>query len=144
MERPPTLLTAQGLEKLHATKQDIVNRLAELVKHQEAEEGERALLLSEIESLKTQLHELEYTLQYAKVVVSTNKHEVTLGSTVWLERADKSLTITVVDPLEADPGSGLISHASPLGQALMGKKPLDHLIVNTPTGTYEYSIKKIA
>ena len=49
--------------------------------------------------------------------------EVRVGSTVTLRTKDnRRRTYQVVGPAEASPADGRISHESPVGQALLGKK----------------------
>ena len=44
---------------------------------------------------------------------------------------------------EANPRSGKISNESPIGAALLGKKPRQKVTVNTPAGTMKLTILKI-
>jgi len=46
-------------------------------------------------------------------------------------------------PAEAEPRSGKISDASPLGRALLGKSAGDKVIVEAPDGNFEYVIISI-
>lgn len=48
---------------------------------------------------------------------------VRIGATVTLDVNGKTRVYDVVGSQESDPGKGLISYLSPLGAALMGKKP---------------------
>jgi transcription elongation factor GreA len=52
-------------------------------------------------------------------------------------------TYTIVGSAEADPGSGRISNASPLGKALMAHKVGDRVSFSTPAGTIEVKIVAI-
>lgn len=52
-----------------------------------------------------------------------------IGSTVVVEVAGKRRTFLITGSQEADPSSGRISHASPVGSALMGRKPGDETTV---------------
>jgi len=49
-------------------------------------------------------------------------------------------TYHLVGPAEANPLEGKISDASPLGRALLGKRPGDKVTVNAPDGSFEYVI----
>lgn len=48
---------------------------------------------------------------------------VRIGATVTLDMNGKTRVYDIVGSQESDPGKGLISHLSPLGAALLGKKP---------------------
>ena len=49
-------------------------------------------------------------------------------------------TYHLVGPAEANPREGKISDASPLGRALLGKRPGDKVVVKAPDGAFEYVI----
>ncbi len=67
---------------------------------------------------------------------------VTVGSTVTVMKkgTKEEKTFALVGSEEADSVSGKISNESPLGQALLGKKKGDKVIVHAPKGDVEYSI----
>ncbi len=50
----------------------------------------------------------------------------------------------LVMPEDADPDRGLISVASPIGRALVGKEAGDEVEVPTPDGTREFEILTLA
>ena len=68
---------------------------------------------------------------------------VHFGSTVVLDRAGETERFTIVGPAEANPREGRISHASPIGQALLGKRAGDEVIVNTPGGETRYRVVEL-
>jgi transcription elongation factor GreA len=69
---------------------------------------------------------------------------VRLGSTVMLEGADGAAsTYAIVDPTEADPASGRISDRSPIGAALIGRRPGEEVSVRTPSGEIRYRIVEV-
>jgi len=66
------------------------------------------------------------------------------GSTVELKEADGGTrTYELVMPEDADPASGLISTASPIGRALVGKEVGDEVRVPTPNGVREFEVVKL-
>ena len=72
------------------------------------------------------------------------KDVVEMGNTVTLKNTvGKELVFTLVSKYEADPTTGKISVASPLGQAMEGRKLKETFSVDLPAGTQEYSILKI-
>jgi transcription elongation factor GreA len=72
------------------------------------------------------------------------QNRVGLGSTVTL-RGDGGDTVTyrLVMPEDADPASGLITTASPIGRALLNKEEGDDIIVDAPTGRRAYELVKL-
>jgi transcription elongation factor GreA len=72
-----------------------------------------------------------------------SREEVSLGSVVVAKIDGKTKEYTIVSFNEADPLEGKISNESPLGRALLRKKPGDVVLVNTPKGESKYEIIEI-
>lgn len=72
--------------------------------------------------------------------------KVTLLSKVCLTNLDtnQKMTYTIVSPHEMDLKSGKISLKSPMGQALLGKKPGDEVTVHAPAATFRLRIDSIS
>ena len=74
---------------------------------------------------------------------SGNHQTVNLGTKVTLTINGKQEEYTVVGEWEADPIQKKISHESPLGKALIGKKTGEEIEVTAPAGKIKYTIVKI-
>ncbi len=85
---------------------------------------------------------IEQILKNAVIMETGVSGVVSVGSTVTvLKKGSKEeKTFALVGSEEADSISGKISNESPLGQALLGKKKGDKVIVHAPKGEVEYSI----
>ncbi len=83
-------------------------------------------------------------IKLAKIVVTANTGFVDIGSTVTLRLDDNEVTYTVVGGYESDPAQHSISHQSPLGRALIGKKVGDTVEVHAPAKTILYTIVSVA
>lgn len=94
--------------------------------------------------VETRIAEIEEILQNAEIIQSSDGSAVVLGSTVELQSSDKTVTYTVVGPVEADPLAGKISNESPIGQALMGKKVGDEVRIKTSKAEMVYIAKSIS
>ncbi len=55
----------------------------------------------------------------------------------------KEFTYTIVGPKEANPAGGKISHVSPIGRAVIGRKQGDEVEVEVPSGKTRYRIEKV-
>lgn len=71
--------------------------------------------------------------------------KVAFGSTVTLrEEGGGTITYQLVMPEDADGAKGLISTASPIGRALLGKEEGDEVTVPTPNGPRVFELIKLA
>ena len=94
--------------------------------------------------VETRIAEIEDILQNAELIQVSGSSHVVLGNTVTLQSAEKTVSYTVVGPVEADPLEGKISNESPIGQVLMGKVVGDEVVISTPKGEVFYTIANIA
>jgi transcription elongation factor GreA len=87
---------------------------------------------------------LEAILSNAVLIEEQGPDElVHVGSTVTIQEENQpSETYTIVGAAEANPKEGRISNESPLGQALLGRKPGDEVRVSAPAGVLNFRILK--
>lgn len=88
------------------------------------------------------IRRLEHIIKSAVIVSTKKKDTVGFGSTVTIrKKGDKDEhAYTIVGSEEADMRQQKISHLSPLGEAMMGKKKGDVFTFSTPSGRQEYTI----
>jgi transcription elongation factor GreA len=93
------------------------------------------------------IQELEAIVKSATIIGQNEKSRsrVTLGATVVLvaPATGKTQTYKIVGPKESDPAKGKISHVSPIGKAIIGKKQGDTVEVTVPAGKIHYRIEKV-
>lgn len=91
--------------------------------------------------------ELGYKLSHAEIIEPQNlpKDRVVFASTVMLENLDTGETVTyqLVGPDESNIENGRISVTSPLGKAMIGKKPGEEIMVQAPGGKRSYELIEI-
>jgi transcription elongation factor GreA len=98
----------------------------------------------ELEFLDGRISELEDVLKNAVVVgVGGGGSGVSIGTSVTVKTNGSEKTYHIVGEWEADPTKLKISHASPLGQALLNKKIGEKVEVNAPAGKVVYEIISI-
>lgn len=98
----------------------------------------------ELEFLDGRIEELEEVLKKSVVVTSGGKRgEVVLGTKVTVKNGSGSHVFHIVGEWEADPAQKKISHTSPLGQALIGKKVGEKVEVEAPAGKILYQVLEI-
>ncbi len=65
------------------------------------------------------------------------------GSRLTIEENGKAFTYELVMPEDSDPDRGLISVASPIGRAFIGKEEGDEVKAPTPAGVRRFEIVKL-
>jgi transcription elongation factor GreA len=93
------------------------------------------------------IKELETISKTATIINQSDKprSRVTVGNTVTLLGvvSGKIQRYTIVGPKESDPAEGKISHVSPIGKAIIGRKEGDIVEVIIPSGKIHYRIEKV-
>lgn len=149
---PQILITQAGLDDLRAEltalqakRPRVVERLS--IARSMGDLSENSDYISareELEFLDGRIGEVEDMIRSAKVVTPTTQDTIDFGHTVTVKVDSTKTSFQIVGEPEADPKERKISHQSPLGQALMGKKVGDKVQVDAPIGKLTYSIVKIA
>jgi len=158
MSEKPAYLTREGFARMETEleelitsgRKDVAERIAaakELGDISESGEYEDAKNSQAI--LEGRIREIKSILSRARIIdeeETTNNLEVRLGScvTVRFEDDDDEATWTIVGSTEASPSTGKISNESPIGAALLGKKPGQKIIAQTPSGVIKLVLLKIA
>ncbi len=97
--------------------------------------------------IEGRIGELEFKLGNADIIEADNlpKDRVVFGCRVLLENLDtgEEVTYQLVGTDESDISQGRISITSPLGKALLGKKPGAELTVQVPGGKRAYELVEI-
>lgn len=101
----------------------------------------------EIASNDKRIQELTEILE--QVIVATEdgtgdkNGKADIGNSIIIEVNGKKVTYELVGTTEADPKKNRISIDSPIGKALLGKKPGDTATVKTPLGDQKYAILSV-
>ncbi len=156
MDDKKIYLTKEGLAELKkefdqlakVRRPDVLTRVSEARNMGDlSENAEYTAARDELSFIDVRIDELEELLKQATLIAEPSKssnHIVKLGSTVKLNIKDKHEVFTVVGEWEADPKEKKISHQSPLGKALIGKKVGEKVEVEAPAGKVIYTIVSIA
>lgn len=154
MKRKPTYLTISGVERLRnelhelttVRRPELARRLRTAIQMGDLSENADYITTKEEQAfLEGKILEIEEMLRSAVVISEhLDRQEVSIGATVTIvENGAQPEKYTLVGPPEADPASGLISHESPIGQALLGKSVGETVIANTPSGQMKLKIVSI-
>jgi len=110
-----------------------------------AENAEYQTARQDQEKNESRIAELEHILQSVEVIAKPKVGDrVQLGSTVTLTSGKTTKTFHIVGTVEADPIEGKISDESPIGQAVIGKKVGEEVVIKTPAEAISYKISKIS
>jgi transcription elongation factor GreA len=147
------LLTAEGYDKI---KKEIEHRekvlrleLAETLNEMRSqgdlsENDGYTLAVEENSQNEEEIGRLKELLKNSKIIKSTGKKKVNLGSKVTLECDGKKEKIyTIVGEDNANPMENKISYKSPIGEAIIDKKIGDSFQLQTPKGKIKCKIKAI-
>ncbi len=125
---------AQNLEYARA-----LGDLSENAEYQEARDLQAAT--------EERIKRLDDMIRHTKIITDgKKKDEVGFGSKVTIKKqgSEEAHEYTIVGSEEADMRVKKLSHVSPLGAALMGKKKGDTFSFETPGGKQTYTIEKVA
>jgi len=155
-DRNQELVTREGLEKLqqelkHLTevrRREVADRIRQAREFGDiSENSEYDDAKTEQGLLERRISEIQRRIRNAKVVdpSETEKDSVDLGTRVTLRVVgeDKERTFQIVGANESDPQSGKLSHASPVGRAVLKRRVGEKVTVATPRGSTEYEIVNV-
>ncbi|MBO9371183.1 MAG: transcription elongation factor GreA [Chloroflexi bacterium] len=152
----PVFLTAEGIENLRRELEYLVNvrrpELARILRRaiQQGDLSENADYIAAKEEqafLEGRIQQIEMMLRNAVLIEANGPAGVVdLGSqvTVLEEGRETPEVFRIVGPAEADPLNGKVSHESPLGQALLGRRAGDVVTVDAPAGPITFRVLEVS
>ena len=108
--------------------------LSENAEYQEARDFQAAT--------EERIRQIEELLSHSEIISHHKTNKVTLGSVVTIQKVgdDEDRTYEIVGSAEANIQERKISHLSPMGAELMGKKKGESFEFDTPKGRQKYKI----
>jgi transcription elongation factor GreA len=140
------LALKKELERLKTIERPVIIKAIETARaHGDLSENAEYHAAKERQSfLEGRIGEISYRLGNARVIdpETVPKDTVRFASKVLVENLDsqESAEYMIVGPDEADIKKGKISFSSPLGSALIGKRPGDEAVIQAPGGKRIYEI----
>lgn len=144
-----TKVSKEGLAALGSRLKTLIqdrarlrDKIQEARQVKDAEEFDLVDELTQFALLEKQIAEAQHTLAHCKATDRqvTSNGIIQLGSTVKLETPHGVMECMVVSAVEADPTTGRISDASPLGSALLGKTLKSMVEVKGPRKSFMYRV----
>jgi len=153
MVKNQILLTKNGYDKIKREleilvskkRPDLVERLSlarsmgDLSENSDYQDAKESLSFME-----GQISELEELLRIAKIAKPNGDTNIAVGHCVKVRIGKTETVFEIVGEWEADPAKKKISHTSPLGQALLGKKIGEQVEVMAPAGKVVYTVVSIS
>ncbi len=146
-------VTKEGLEKLKAElaelngvkRTEVARRIKEAREMGDiSENSEYDAAKQEQSYIEGRISELEEFLKNAEISKDNGKRDIIgVGAMVKIRVDSQEIEYHIVGAPEANPLEKKISHESPLGAALVGKKVGDKIEVDAPVGKLTYTILKI-
>ncbi|MCK9578943.1 MAG: GreA/GreB family elongation factor [Methanoregula sp.] len=133
--------TRARLKKNRPKLAEEVKRLAEMGDF--SENAAYQIAKGRLRGLNSRLDETEYLINHAVIIKHSGGSTVELGHRVTVETNGKQKIYQILGSTETDPERGVISHNSPLGAALLGKRAGELVRVRLNDKIVEYGIVKI-
>lgn len=143
--------TKDGYQKVLDEKQELLEKRPEAVRELSdarsmgdlSENGYYKASRAKLSRIDGRLRHLEKLIRLGKIVEKSRAGVAGFGSTVTITNGTKEYIYTLVGGHESDPKNNTVSHHSPLGKALMNKKPGDSVHVFAPSGVKEFRIVSV-
>jgi len=156
-EKKEVIITQEGYKKLekeldyltNVKRKEVAKRIKQAIEFGDLSEN------SEYEDAKNEQAFVEGRIGQIKELLSRASFiddkkiptdSVAIGSKINLRdmQTNEKLSYLLVGFAEADPANHKISNESPVGRAILGKKPKDIVEVQTPEGTLKYRVISIS
>ena len=147
------LVTREGYDKMledldqlkSVKRQEISDRIRQAIEFGDiSENSEYEDAKNEQAFVEGRIITLEKKIRNAKIIDESNidTHQVSLGCHVTIEDLDtkEKFDYLIVGSAEADPLKSKISNESPVGKAVLGKKPGQKITVQAPGGEIRYKV----
>ena len=154
MERTP--ITRSGYENLQnelrqlktVDRPNVIRAIEEARAHGDLSENAEYAAAKERQAfIEARVNELSFKLNNADIIDPEKlpKDRVVFASRVMLENVDtgEGVEYQLVGPEESDINQGRISIASPLGRAIIGRRPGDEIVLQAPGGKRVYELVEI-
>ncbi|MBI5619599.1 transcription elongation factor GreA [Candidatus Gottesmanbacteria bacterium] len=143
--------TKEGYQKILEEKAKLLSQRPEAVEHLRraremgdlSENGYYKASRARLSFLDSRIRRVERLVRLGVIVQSSRSGMVDIGSKVKITDGKKQYIYEIVGGYESDPSKNTISHQSPIGRALMGKKENETAIVLAPSGAKKYTILSV-
>ena len=129
------------LYKIRPKIADEVHRLAQ--NGDFSENAEYQMAKGKLRGINHAIEKIEFELNRSVIIKTASTNSVQVGHSVTVDTGTGSRIYTILGSSETDPSRGIISHASPIGAALLGKKVGDEIEFTIADKKVVYKILEI-
>lgn len=149
---PRILFTQKGYDDVLTEKKKLLGERPDAIENLRkaremgdlSENGYYKASRARLSSIDARLRKLEKMVRLGKIIQNSNTNGVIgFGSSVTVSDAKGARKFTIVGGYESDPSKHTVSHFSPLGKALIGKRAGDTVILQAPRGQIEMRIEAV-
>lgn len=139
--------------------EELKNRLEKLIKHKRpqvakevkfyaqngdfSENAEYQNAKGRLRGINQRILDIEDLLKRSVIIKPNKGQNIQLGNIVTIESDNKTKTYQILGSAETNPATGVISHNSPLGSALLNRKPGDTVTITINSKEKTYKIIKV-
>lgn len=132
------------LERLKKIRPELISEVKRLALDGDFSENHAySLAKGRLRGINQGILDIEKQLKNAVIIKKSNTGRVDIGSVVEIEINGRIKEFTILGSSETNPSGGIISHLSPIGEALMGKKAGDQISVALKDRSVVYKIIKV-
>lgn len=143
--------TSSGFQKIKDEKESILIKRKTAVENLRtaremgdlSENAAYKVARGQLSGIDSRIRHLDYLVRCGRVEQAPQTGVIGIGSKVALLQKGKQLKFEIVGSFESNPALYKISHVSPLGKALYGKKAGDKVRVSTPNGKVSYQVMNV-
>ncbi len=136
------------LEQLNTVRlPELSQRIQDATEHGDiSDNSEYEEMKEEYMHLESRLYDLTQTLEHAEIIeAGSGDGSVQLGSHVTVRDEDGIEEVWIlVNSAEASSSENRVSSESPAGKVLLGKRAGENAIVQTPGGSFTYSVVNVS
>jgi len=151
-EVEPIPFTKEGFTKIEEEQQQLlierVDAIGHLQKSRELgdlkENGYYQASRQKVNAIDARLRRIKFLLKFGIIKEASQSEKVEIGSNIELASGGTKVSYQIVGGEESNPSEGKISHKSPLGRAVLGKKVGEEIVLNVPAGVILYALLKIS
>lgn len=118
-----------------------VRRLAELGDF--SENAAYQMAKGKLRGINNRINELENRIKQAVIIKPSALDAVSIGHQVMVEISGKQKVFTILGSTESNPDKGIISHVSPVGSSLLGRRMGEEFSIKIKDKTFECKIISI-